>query len=158
MRIAALRQILRLTGFPSARDVWQLARLLREEGRIEVEITPCLCAYTQRLADGRALITLPEHMDEREQAEAMLEELGHVELGEAASDSVPRRLTERSRRRLRLLWEDREENHCEAFRLAWKLPLDLVSRYADDEELARDSGCSLEQVRRRREMIRRKRR
>ena len=98
---------------------------------------------------GSALIYIPETMPEDEAAEALLEELAHVLAGgHQATRYPPDHLTDQQRDRLHRLWDDREEAEARAFVLAWKLPWSLIGPnvHRGSAWLARESGCSLEEV------------
>lgn len=149
--VGELRRRLQLQGFPTEHHTWLLAALLMRAGQVNVEIGRCLQPYSLRYPDRRAEITLPDEYAEEEKARALLEELGHVLWGSVYAVVGN---SDHSRRRLQLLWEDREESRADEFCLAWRLPADALCEFhGTDEELAAESGCSLQQIQERRRQL-----
>jgi hypothetical protein len=143
---------IRLKGFPGPRDVWLLAIELRE--RVEVELADfARRPYSQVFSDGTALIKIPAVYSEERAAAALLEELGHFLLSYGDFPNEDRVLTDRQLRGIILAWEGREERRVREFVLAWKLSNCVGTGELDDEELAKESGCSLEEIQEYREMM-----
>lgn len=142
--VRAFRLALRMVGYAKPRDTWRLAALL--EGRVIVEVTPVLRAYTVRARDGRHVITIPERLGDEEASDVLLEELGHWLDERELTPALPVARRDRERLRLALLTDGRAEAKANGFVLAWKLPLDLLDLTAPAWRLAAESGCTIQQV------------
>jgi hypothetical protein len=146
--VTGLRRELRLSGYPQPRDAFRLADHLSPA--LRVDYRPITRGFSVRTA-GRAFIRLPERLTEEAAAEILLEEVMHYLAEPAGPPECDLRTPEALR--LHLLAQDRDEGRARALVLAWKLPLDLVLAADDDEELAAESGCTLEEVAERRRAL-----
>lgn len=155
--VSGLRAILGVGGWPEERHHWQLIAYLMQEERIDVEIRPIRKSYHVTV-DGCRRIRIAERLTEREKGRKALEEAGHAVLGGTRPVYPPAgRICERRRARLVRSASQRQESVARWFMLAWLLPLPLILPYQGRlEALARDSGCSLAEVRERWEMLERR--
>lgn len=140
--VLQLRVMLRISGLPTPQDAWRVAGILADE--VTVEVGVCARAFAATHADGTTVIGIPESLPNDAATEILLEELGHHLL----DDSQPLF----GSRRLRQFVEDREEVGAREFVLRWKLPSEVLwtRDMSLDEQLAWDTGCTLEEVKERR--------
>lgn len=134
-----------VSSFPNDLDIWKVVELL--EGTVRVRRSRhAREAEVHWEPEGEAVITLPVTADERAECRMVRHEVGHVVLGLGAqpaclNDFLERQVVRATEAEVRY-WED-----------AWALPAHLVRECPDDEDLAWQSGCDLEQIRRRRQQL-----
>jgi hypothetical protein len=138
--------------FPGPRDAWRLRDLLGDELTIRQGPKYQLPQYRPR-RDGGGIIELPVFTDPREEAFALLEEIGH-KVCNAGPIAYYRRGMTREEERLEVLRELADEREAERFTDAFWLPAPVVRTYLfrpepDWDGLLWDSGCDRKMVERR---------
>ncbi|HTE18796.1 MAG TPA: hypothetical protein VK689_10510, partial [Armatimonadota bacterium] len=151
-RVEAVRLALRIGGFPADEDLYRLVEWL--DGCVVLRhgaVPVGMCVHRE---DHRGVITLPLGLTGPERDHVLAEELGHYLLTHGMAVLLRQTAPEDLRLyRLARRWEWHDEALAREFVQAWYLPSRLVQRIPDDWELAFQSRCSPEVVRRRRESL-----
>jgi hypothetical protein len=151
-RSEGFRLALRIRGFPTEADLYRLVDrldgciILRHSG-----VPAGMCVHRE---DGRGVITLPADAEGRELDHILAEEVGHYLLTRGMANLL-RQMAADDQRVFHLArrWDWHDEALAREFVRAWYLPSRLVQQALEDEELASQSGCSLEIVRERRQSL-----